>query len=391
VIALVAMCILDHAAMSGARVALALQALQDLRLPAGVAGLLLAPFALTSTLCALALGRWIDRVGARGPALAGIGLEAAGLALAAWRPGVATLAVAATAVGLGYAAAVIALQAELVRDRGEAGRRAAYAAFAAGAAVSSGLGPFLAGQAMAHGGARTAFGLLAALAAVSWAAAFAGRARMSARPGVEGPVMPPAVSAATPRRFDWLRSAHPLRRVLATELLFSLAWNGNSFAVPLLGRREGWAPDVVGDLLATFGVAVLLVRTIPASWRQRGGDWPVVRRALAASGAAIALLPVAAAMPWPWALEFALGCGLGGALPSVLAIAHARTPAGRAAEVLGLRQSVQGLGAAVLPGALGALVAAAGLGGALVGLGATLLAAAATIAPRRRPRSSPPE
>jgi MFS family permease len=382
VLALVAMCVLDHAAMSGARVALALQALQGLGLPAGGAGLLLAPFALTSTLCAPALGRWIDRAGARGPAIAGIGLEAIGLALAAWRPGVATLALAATAIGLGYAAALIALQAELARGRDEAGRRAAYAAFAAGAAVSSGLGPFLAGQAMAHGGARTAFGVLAALAALSWTAAFAGRGRMSGGAGApRDPDLRDAASEAMPRRLDWLRAAHPLRRVLATELLFSLAWNGNSFAVPLLGRREGWTPDVVGDLLATFGAAVLLVRMTPASWRQRGGDWPVVRRALGASGAALVGLPLAAAMPWPWALEFALGCGLGGALPSVLAIAHARTPAGRAAEVLGLRQSVQGLGAAALPGALGALVAAAGLGGALVGLGAVLVAAAAVIAP----------
>ncbi|MGN6525820.1 MAG: MFS transporter [Burkholderiaceae bacterium] len=391
VLALVAMCVLDHAAMSGARVALALQALQGLGLPAGGAGLLLAPFALTSTLCALALGRWIDRVGARGPALAGIGLEATGLALAAWHPGVAALAVTATAVGLGYAAALIALQAELARDRTETQRRAAFTAFAAGAAVSSGLGPFLAGQAMAHGGARTAFGVLAALAATSWLAAFASRGRMSARPRAEAdPAAPEAAPAATSSGFGALRCARALRRVLATELLFSLAWNGNSFAIPLLGRREGWTPDVVGDLLATFGVAVLLVRAIPAARRGRGGDWLVVRRALAASGAAIALLPLAAAMPWPWALEFALGCGLGGALPSVLAIAHARTPAGRAAEVLGLRQSVQGLGAAVLPGALGVLVAAAGLGAALVGLGATLLAAASAIAPRDdQPRAGP--
>lgn len=386
VLALVAMCVLDHAAMAGARVALALHALQGLRLPAGGAGLLLAPFALTSTLCALALGRWIDRVGARTPVLAGIGLEATGLALAAWRPGVVTLAVAATAVGLGYAAALIALQAELARDRSEARRRAGFAAFAAGAAVSSGLGPLLAGQAMAHGGARTAFGALAALAAVSWAGAFAGRGRMSARRGGAtdpAPAAAGAVPAGRPRRLDRLRPARPLRRVLAVELLFSLAWNGNSFAVPLLGRREGWTPDVVGDLLATFGAAVLLVRAMPAAWRPRGGDWPVVRRALAASGIAIALLPVAATMPWPWVLEFALGCGLGGALPAVLAIAHARTPPGRAAEVLGLRQSVQGLGAAALPGALGTLVAAAGLVGALAGLGAMLLVAAAGIVPRR--------
>jgi MFS family permease len=127
---------------------------------------------------------------------------------------------------------------------------------------------------------------------------------------------------------------------------------------------------------------VMLVRVLPAAWRTRGGDWRAIERALLASGAVLALLPLATAMPWPYALEALLGCGLGSSLPSVLALIHARTPAGRGAEVLGLRQAVLSLGAATLPTALGALVAATGLVGALAGFGSALLVAAAAIAPR---------
>ena len=54
----------------------------------------------------------------------------------------AVLALAAAATGLGYTASLIALQAEIARDRAEPDRRAGFAAFATGTAASSGFGPF---------------------------------------------------------------------------------------------------------------------------------------------------------------------------------------------------------------------------------------------------------
>ena len=74
---LVALCILNHVALSGARLALVEQGLR-LGVHALVLGLMFAPFALASTLGALPLGRWVDRIGARRPALAGTGHSRAG-------------------------------------------------------------------------------------------------------------------------------------------------------------------------------------------------------------------------------------------------------------------------------------------------------------------------
>ena len=377
--ALVALCVLDHVALSGSRVALALQALA-LGVPSVGLGLMLAPFALTATLAALPLGRWIDRIGARGPALAGMALTTVGLALAAWHPDRLAMSLAATAIGLGYTAALIALQSELARERSERERASGLAGFAIGTAASGGFGPFVAGQCMAHGGARVAFGALAlvSMAAFCGAASSAGRLESARRRDTDASHRRPALlSRAT------LSGLGRLRRLLLADLLMAFAWNANGFVVPLVGQRHGWPADTVGNLLASFGVAVLLVRALPAGWRARGGDWPTIARALLASGVTLALLPVATAMPGPYALEILLGCGLGSSLPSVLALMAARSPAGRRAEVLGLRQAVLGLGAATLPTALGALVAAAGLVGALAGFGGALLGAAALIAPRR--------
>ena len=379
--ALVALCVLNHVALSGARVAVALQALR-LGVPSLGLGLMLAPFALTSVLGALPLGRCVDRIGARVPALAGMALTTIALVLSAWRPTLAILALAATAVGFGYAASLIALQSELARERSDADRAAGFSSFAIGTAASGGFGPFLAGQCMAHGGAHAAFGAMAlASLAAACGGAWQARRLLSLRAGVAVP-RPDLFSRAM------LSGLGGLRRLMLADLLMAFAWNANGLVVPLLGQRRGWAADTVGNLLGAFGLAVMLVRVLPGAWRTRGGDWPTIARALVASGLSLALLPVVTALPASYALELLLGAGLGSSLPSVLALIEARTPPGRRAEVLGLRQTVLGLGAATLPTALGALVTAAGLVGALLGFGSALLGAATAIVPRVSGRTS---
>ena len=384
---LVALCVLDHVALSGARVALALQALR-LGVPSVGLALMLAPFALASTLAALPLGRCVDRLGARVPALAGMALTTIALIASAWRPVSTVLTASAAAIGLGYTASLIALQSELARDRDERQRAAGFAGFAIGTAASGGVGPFVAGQCMALAGVHAAFG---ALALVSFAACIgAARNAPRLRHG-PAPSAPPA-----PLLHVSLKGLGGLRRLMLADLLMALAWNANSFVVPLIGQRQGWGAGTVGNLLGCFGVAVVLVRALPGALRARGSHWRTVTRALLTSGVVLALLPLLTDVPGPYVLEALFGCGLGSSLPSVLALVDEATPAGRRAEVLGLRQAVLGLGASTLPAALGALVSATGLVAALLGLAGALAAAGAVIAPRvsarrstsaRRPRS----
>ena len=379
--ALVALCILNHIALSGARLALMEQALR-LGVHSLMLGLMFAPFALASTLGALPLGRWVDRIGARRPALAGMALTTLALAASALWPTPAVLAAAAAAIGLGYTASLIALQAEIARDRDERERRAGFAAFAVGTAASSGFGPFLAGQIMSHGGAHATFGVLAcvsiaALAGGAWRASLL----LSARGGLAAVRMRSSARAS-------LRGLGGLRRLLLADLGMALAWNANGFVVPIVVHQHGWPADVAGNLLGCFGVAVLLVRALPHAWRARGSDWGAITRALLASGAVLALLPLLPSMAPHFLLQALLGCGLGSSLPSVMALVEARTPDGRRAEVLGLRQAVLGFGAATTPTAVGALVAAAGLTPALAVVGGVLLALGATIAPRLRGRDA---
>ncbi|MBW8757379.1 MAG: MFS transporter [Burkholderiales bacterium] len=377
---LVALCVLNHVALSGARLALVEQGLH-----AGVhslaLGLMFAPFALASTLGALPLGRWVDRIGARRPALGGMAATTLALLAAALWPAPAVLAAMAAAVGLGYTASLIALQAEIARGRDERTRRAGFSAFATGTAASSGFGPFLAGQLMSHAGAGATFGVLAAVSLAALAGAAARAARL------------PCVGGATTTRearppHASLRGLGGLRRLLVADLGMALAWNANGFVVPIVVHANGWPADVAGNLLGCFGAAVLLVRALPHAWRAPGSDWGAITRALLASGAVLALLPLLRSMGAHTLLQALLGCGLGSSLPSVMALVEARTPDGRRAEVLGLRQAVLGFGAATTPTAVGALVSAAGAVPALAALGGGLLLLGAAIAPRN-PRKAP--
>ena len=190
---LVALCVLNHVAMSGSRVALALHALR-LGVPSLGLALMLAPYALTSALGALPIGRWVDRSGSRVPALAGMALASVGLAAAAWQPDRVVLTLVATLVGLGYTASVIALQSELARDRDAATRSTGFGRFAIGTAASGGFGPLLAGHCMAHGGARVTFGVLAL---VSFAAFGGGLSRARRLLSTRAPSLPPALFALT--------------------------------------------------------------------------------------------------------------------------------------------------------------------------------------------------
>ena len=379
---LVALCILNHVALSGARLALVEQGLH-LGMRSLALGLMFAPFALASTLGALPLGRWVDRSGARRPALAGMALTTLALGACTLWPAPTVLAPAAAAIGLGYTASLIALQAEIARDRDEPARRAGFAAFATGTAASSGFGPFIAGQLMSRADATLAFGVLAGVSLLALAGASVRAGRLLSIRGGAAAARPSQEASAT------LRGLGGLRRLLLADLGMALAWNANGFVVPIVMHQHGWPADVAGNLLGCFGAAVLLVRALPHPWRAPGSDWGAITRALLASGAVLALLPLLPSIGTHYLLQAVLGCGLGSSLPSMMALVEARTPQGRRAEVLGLRQAVLGFGAATTPSAVGALVTAAGLVPALAALGGALLVLGSAIAPRAGRRSAP--
>jgi MFS family permease len=95
---LLALGILNHTTITGARVGVALDALDRGASPATV-GTLIALFALLPMLFAVGVGRLSDRAGARMPMVAGSAALVAATALPALFPGYPALFVAAPAIG----------------------------------------------------------------------------------------------------------------------------------------------------------------------------------------------------------------------------------------------------------------------------------------------------
>ena len=77
---LIALSILNHVAFAGVRVSLTLSALH-LHAPNFQVGMVLSLYSLLPMLLAIPGGRWIDRIGARGPMLFGTAVIIAGVLL----------------------------------------------------------------------------------------------------------------------------------------------------------------------------------------------------------------------------------------------------------------------------------------------------------------------
>ena len=248
---LLALGILNHAALTGARVDVALDALARGASPATV-GLLTALFALLPMLSAVAIGRYSDRVGARAPMIAGSAGLAAATLLPAIAPGFLSLYAAALLIGFSFTVFQVALQ-HVTGEMGEPAKRVKrFSLLALAFSVSGILGPFAAGFAIDHFGHRATFALLAALPVVPLAILATRRV----------PIPPPVAHAARAkesRSLDLMR--HPsMRRLLAINALFALGWDLHTVFVPIYGAQLGLSASRIGTVLAVFGVATFAVR-----------------------------------------------------------------------------------------------------------------------------------
>jgi len=360
---LLALGILNHAALTGARVDVALDALARGATPATV-GLLMALFALLPMLSAVAIGRYSDRVGANAPMIAGsAGLVAATL-LPALAPGYLALSAAALLIGFSFTVFQVALQ-HVTGEMGEPGKRVKrFSLLALAFSVSGVVGPLLAGFAIDQLGHRATFALLAALPLVPLAVL------ATRRIPLPGPA-PHAVLAARGRSLDLVR--HPtMRRLFAINALFALGWDLHTVFVPIYGAQLGLSASRIGTVLAVFGVATFAVRVAMPWVASRATETQVLAGALFLAAAAYLAVPFATGALTLAGASFVLGLGLGSGQPVVMSLLSTRAPPGRMGEAAGLRMSLIQTMAVAVPLAFGALGTTIGLLPVFWGVGACL-------------------
>jgi MFS family permease len=349
--------VLTHTSFGAARLTGTLYALSNKASPFTV-GVQMALFALVPALLAVRAGRWLDTAGPFRPLLLGVSLMPAGALLPALFPyevaDIAPLLVASALLGTGFMYVQITAQ-HIVGALAAPDRRpAAFSMLALAFSTSGLIAPVASGFLIDGIGHRATLASIFVLLAIGLGLLLLQRARLPQ------PRVPARDNGAT-NPFDLFR-LRELRHVLIVSGLVSMAWDLQTFLVPVYGTRVGLSASQIGIIIGAFAAATFVVRLAMPALSRRFHEWQVLVFTLVTSGAAYGLMPLFSGVAPLMAVMFLLGLGLGAAQPNVMSLLHDRSPVGRVGEALGLRTIVMNSSHVVLPlviGAFGTVLGAA--------------------------------
>ena len=363
---IVVLTVLTHLSFAGCRIIMSLTAIHYEATPFTV-GVIMSLLTVIAMLFAVRWGRWVDRVGVRGPMLAGAAAILAAMVLVWAVPRLETLFVASPLAGAGFflfhiaagqAAAVIGVPEQRVRN---------FTLLALAFSTSGFLGPVLAGFAIDGIGHR---GAMLALSVGALASIFVLAAR-----NIDTPRRQATAAQQERRRISDFLRIPGFRLVFIVSGALSMTWDLFAFVIPIYGSQIGLSASTIGVILGAFGAAVFVVRLALPLIAHRLDEWRMLIAAMFLSGATLLVFPLVDGVPLLLALSFLLGIGLGGTQPFVMALLYAKAPAGRGAEVLSVRTWIINFCQTSVPLASGALGAALGMLPVFWAMGASLLVA----------------
>ncbi|HRE13614.1 MAG TPA: MFS transporter [Usitatibacteraceae bacterium] len=351
-VALVALTVCAHAAFTGSRVTVSLQALDLGASPLSV-GVMVSLYSVLPIFLSVAAGRLIDRVGnARPLRLSSLAL-AVGVGLPAMWPSLASLYIACTAIGLAFMFFHIAVQNAVGAMSPPGERSVNFSWLALGFSISGFLGPTVSGFSIDGIGHRWTFALLAAFAIVPAAVL------VLLRPAI------PRASSAPAGESKALRDllAKPeLRRVFLVTGVLAMAWDLFVFVMPIYGTSIGLSASAIGALLGSFAAATFAIRLFLPWLARRLSEWQLITGTFTVACGAYVLFPLVPTVPLLAATAFLLGLGLGASQPSLISLIQHATPEGRLGEALGVRTTVLNVSHTLLPLFFGGIGAALGMG-----------------------------
>lgn len=357
---------LNSIGQRGSKVAISLYAL-ELGAGAAAVGVLAALFATFPLLLAVQAGKISDRFGVRIPIVCGALTMAAGLGLAFTVSDIGWLFVCPALIGLGHIFFHVSIH-NLVGSLGaQAERTRNFATFALGSSIAAFIGPSAAGFAIDLAGFRTAFALLAAVAAAPALFVLINKNFIS-------PQVPHEQERQARSAFDLL-AIPALRRTLIMSGVTLTGIELFQFYLPIYGRSIGLAPSVIGMVLSSYAVAGFIVRSFMHRLAQRYTEVGVLTGSLFVAALAYFTVPALGA-GWPLAAAaFAIGLALGSAQPLTIILTYNHAPAGRSGEALGMRIMANKITQIAVPLAFGGFGAAMGAVPVFIATGAFLLAA----------------
>lgn len=328
--------------------------------------LMLAGVALVPAFFAISAGRWLDRTGPGKPLALAIAAAAAAGALTLSFPsavvGLWPLFAACILVGLGFMLANTITQ-RLTGDVLPPEKRSmGFTAVSIITAASGLVTPVLAGYAIEWRGhaafyafAMTAPLILALLAFSPLMRNVFGRVRKRTE----------KKAADTKGAAKEILADKPMRTVLISSVLISVAWEVGNLMMPIYCASVGLTPSETGWVLGSFSAASFVVRFLMPGLMRLFSEWRLISFTFLVAAVAFLLFPLFEATYALMGCSFLLGLGLGASYPNTMALVYRFAPKGRIGEAIGLRLSMMNFSKATFPIAMGAL-------GSVIGAGATL-------------------
>jgi len=344
-LAVVSLAVISHTAFTAGRMTVSLAAIQ-LKAPTWIVGLLLSLYALLPMVMSVSAGRWIDRVGTRGPMLLGAILLGVGFVVPAAWMSLPALYANSCFVGVGFLLFHLSVQ-KLTGELGDGpDRMRNFGLLAVGFSISAFCGPIVAGVLIDRAGHGVSFGASFAASTVLIAVAFAllkWRWRFSGRSLVH-----PGERPIDTRLLDLLRTPE-LRRLYVAVVLISTSWDIFTFLTPIQGSRIGLSASQIGVVLGAFAAATFVVRAALPLIVRRFTEWQLIGLVQVVAALVYVAFPLVGSHHGLVALAFVLGLGLGVGQPAVMSVLHRVAPPGRVGEAVGLRMTLINATQTVLP------------------------------------------
>ena len=321
-------------------------------------GIMMALFAFVPALFAIRSGQWIDSVGPKKPVLTGICV----MTVAAVLPiafdvktfGLWPLYAACMTNGLGFMLVQMTNQ-QLVGHLSDAKSRTNNFAFLAmGYSAANLSAPIASGYLIDHLGFQSSY-IMALSAVVLGLIGFL----TFIRPKLADSWNRPKVTKSK-GSFELLGIPH-VRNVLIASSFMSMAWDLQSFMIPVYGTEIGLTASEVGWILGVFAAATFFVRLFMPFISRHLSEWQTITCAFGLGALAYALFPLFSGFVMLSAVAFLLGMALGSSQPNVMSLIHTESPPGRTGEALGLRTMLLNMCHTTLPiifGAAGSVIGA---------------------------------
>jgi predicted MFS family arabinose efflux permease len=349
----VLMSVLSQAGFSGSRVAVSLYAL-ELGADQLTVGVIIGLYAICPMLLSIYIGRFADRTSPRLPVIAGSIALVAAMMLPSLAEGLAPLAVVAFVLGLSHLVFSIPIDALVGGIGGPEKRASNYTLITMGWSIANMSGPIMAGLLIDSIGHVQVFLVLAAFVGapllILWL-----RPNLLPREAAHR-----AESGSQGGSVADLWRIRPLRTIIIASGVVGSAQDLFQFYMPIYGHAIGLSASAIGVVLGMVALASFVVRSFIPFLVKRMPEVTILTLAVFLSAFAFVLMPFFVNAYALGTLAFALGLGVGCALPLTLSLLYLLSPPGRIAEAIGLHRMVRNTTHLVVPIVFGSVGAAFG-------------------------------